>query len=236
MLVREIRYEADGRQLVGTLAVPEGRGPHPAVIISHEGPGLDDIQRARASDIAALGYVGFALDYHGDLSPFASRDDMMIRLGELFADPNRTRALAAAALNVVLAEESVDPSRVAAIGYCFGGTLALELGRSGADLKAIVGFHPGLTNVRPADSANIQGRVLVCIGADDPFIPIAHRITFESEMRDAQVDWQMQLYGGVVHSFTHPRASQAGLPGIAYDQRASEHSWAAMETLLKEVF
>jgi dienelactone hydrolase len=234
--VREVRYEADGRQLVGTLAVPDRPGPHPAVLIAHEGPGLDDIQRGRAAGIAALGYVGFALDYHGELSPFPTRDDMMVRLGELFADPERTRSLARAALDVVLAEPAVDPTRIAAIGYCFGGTLALELGRSGADIRAIVGFHPGLTNVRPADSANICGRVLVCIGADDPVIPPEHRAAFEDEMREARVDWQMHLYGGVVHSFTHPRASDAGLPGIAYDPRAAEHSWAAMRRLLDEVF
>ena len=236
MQVRNVCYEADGRQLVGTLATPQGPGPHPAVLIGHEGPGLDDIQRARAAEIAALGYVGFALDYHGDLSPFSSRDDMMGRLGDLFADPDRTRALATAALDVVLAEPTVDPTRIAAVGYCFGGTLALELGRTGADIKAIIGFHPGLTNVRPADSANIRGRVLLCIGADDPFIPREHCATFENEMRDAHVDWQMHLYGGVVHSFTHPHASEAGLPGIAYDKRACEHSWAAMRELLDEVF
>jgi dienelactone hydrolase len=234
--VREVRYEADGRQLVGTLATPDGPGPHPAVLIAHEGPGLDEIQRGRAAEIAALGYVGFALDYHGELSPFPTRDAMMVRLGELFADPDRARSLASAALDVVLADPAVDPTRIAAIGYCFGGTMALELGRTGADLRAIVGFHPGLTNVRPADSANIRGRVLVCIGADDPIIPPEHRSAFEDEMRAAHVDWQMHLYGGVVHSFTHPRASDAGLPGIAYDQRAAEHSWAAMKASLDEVF
>jgi dienelactone hydrolase len=206
------------------------------VLVAHEGPGLDDIQRGRATDIGALGYIGFALDYHGALSPFPTRDDMMTRLGELFADPDWTRAMATAALDIVLAEPSVDPARIAIIGYCFGATLALELGRTGADIKAIVGFHPGLTKVRPADSTNIRGRVLMCIGADDPLIPPEHRTAFENEMRDANVDWQMHLYGGVVHSFTHPRASEAGIPGIAYNQRAAERSWAAMRGVLNEVF
>lgn len=140
--IREVAYRADGQQLVGTLATPDGPGPHPAVLIAHEGPGLDDIQRARATEVAALGYIGFALDYHGEQSPFATRDGMMVRLGELFADPDRTRALAVAALEIVLAEPAVDPTRIAIIGYCFGGTLALELGRTGADVKAIVGFRP----------------------------------------------------------------------------------------------
>ena len=236
MRSRTVQYRADGLDLVGTLAVPERPGPHPVVLIGHEGPGLDDIQRARADEIASLGCIGFALDYHGALSPFPTRDDMMARLGELFADPDRTRALATAALDVALAEPTADASRVAAIGYCFGATVALELGRTGADLKAIVGFHPGLTNIRPADSANIRARVLMCIGADDPIIPIDDRVTFENEMRAAGVDWQIHLYGGAMHSFTHPLASLAGIPGIAYDETASARSHAAMRALLAEVF
>jgi dienelactone hydrolase len=236
MQVREVRYEADGRQLAGRLAVPDGAGPFPVVLIGHEGPGLDDIQRERASQVAALGYVGFAFDYHGELSPFASRDHMVARLDELSANPTRTRALGQAALDVVLAEPSVDAHRVAVIGYCYGATVALELGRSGADLRAIVGFHPGLRTVRPADAANIRGRVLMFVGADDPIIPIEHRVEFEQEMRNGHVDWQMHLYGGVVHSFTHPRASQAGVPGVAYNEAAANHAWSSMAALLQEVF
>ena len=142
-VVREIWYRADGLELRGTLAVPDGPGPFPAVLIGHEGPGLDHIQRHRASDVAALGYVGFALDYHGSLSPFADRDAMMDRLGELFANPERNRALGVVALAVVRREPSVDSTRIAAIGYRFGATVALELARTGADIRAVVGFHPG---------------------------------------------------------------------------------------------
>jgi dienelactone hydrolase len=233
---REVHYEADGLELVGTLAVPPGPGPHPAVLIGHEGPGLDDVQRERARDIAERGYIGLALDYHGALSPFATRDDMMLRLAALTDAPERTRALGRAALDVVLAEPSVDAARVAAIGYCYGATVALELGRSGADLRAIVGFHPGLATTRPADAANIVGRVLMFVGADDPIIPVEHRLAFEDEMRAGGVAWQLHVYGGVSHSFTHPRATEAGLPGIAYDAAAAAHSWLAMSALLAEVF
>ena len=234
--VREVRYTGDGLDLTGTLAIPDGPGPFPLVMIAHEGPGLDDIQRNRAGDVAKLGYVGFALDYHGPLSPFTDRQLMMDRLGELFADPDRTRALGLAALDAVRNEPAVDATRVAAIGYCFGATLALELGRAGADLKAIVGFHPGLTNVKPDDSRNINARVLMCIGTDDPMIPVEHRVAFETEMRKANVQFDMHLYGGVQHSFTHPLASQAGLPGIAYNERAATQSWNAMRELFVEVF
>lgn len=232
--IRTVHYEADGLRLQGTFAVPDSPHPVPAVIIGHEGPGLDDIQRDRARQIAELGYVAFALDYHGQLAPFADRDEMMQRLAQLSAEPDRTRRLARAALAVVLDEPAVDPTRIAAIGYCFGATVALELGRSGADLKAIVGFHPGLSNVRPADSANITARVVMFVGADDPLIPLEHRIEFEAEMRQAGVRADMIVYGGVVHSFTHPLASGAGLPGIAYDQRAATKSWDEMTAILHE--
>lgn len=235
--VRTVRYTADGLELEGTLAVPgDGRGPPPGVLICHEGPGLDDVQRDRATDYAELGYVAFALDYHGPLAPFADRDLMMGRLGELIADPDRTRALGRAGLDVLAAEPTVDPTRIAATGYCFGAVVAAELGRSGADLKAIVGFHPGLFSTRPQDSANIRGRVLMMIGGADPLITADERHSFEREMTEAGVDWQLHVYGGVQHSFTHPRASLANLPGIAYDERAAAHSWAEMAGLLREVF
>ena len=111
----------------------------------------------------------------------------------------------------------------------------LELARTGADIKAVVGFHPGITNVRPADSANITAKVLICVGANDPVVPLEHRTTFEAEMRAAGVDWQLHLYGGALHSFTHPRASVAGVPGIAYDERAAQRAWRAMLNLFDEV-
>ena len=232
--VREVHYQADGRQLVGRLAVPAGDGPFAGVLIAHEGPGLDDIMRSRANQLAELGYCAFALDYHGDALPFADRDAMMGRLTALIVDSDRTRALANAALEVLLTQARVDPARVAIIGYCFGGTVALELGRSGADVKAMVGFHPGLHNTRPQDSSNITGKVLMCVGDADPITDTAQRHAFEAEMRATGVDWQLHLYGGVEHSFTHPYADMAGIPGIKYDAVADRRSWASMLQLLAE--
>jgi dienelactone hydrolase len=125
---------------------------------------------------------------------------------------------------------------VAALGYCFGGTVALELARAGADLKAIVGFHPGLSSPRSEDSRNIKGKVLMCVGNDDHLIPQEQRRAFEEEMTTAGVDWQMHVYGGAVHSFTHPRADRAGLAYIRYDERADKRSWKAMLDLVDEAF
>lgn len=236
MISRTVTYEGDGLTLTGRMAIPDGTGPFPGVLIGHEGPGLDPLQLARADELAELGYVGFALDYHGPHAPFADRSHMMARLDELTSDPDRTRTLATAALDVLTAEPTVDASRVGAIGYCFGATLALELARSGADLKAIVGFHPGLTNVRPGDSANIRGSVLMIVGSEDPLIGLDERVAFEREMRAAGVDWQLHLLGGAEHSFTHPGVTDAAIPGLAYHPVAAERAKRSMLDLFGEVF
>lgn len=231
---REIHYECEGRQLVGRLAVPDGDGPFAGVLIAHEGPGHDQWQLARADRLAEEGYAAFALDYHGDLAPFADRDLMVARLDELRADPERLVRLGVAGLEQLLAVPSLDPTRVAAIGHCFGATLALEMGRQGLDLAAIVGFHPGLTTSRPEAASNIRGRVRMFVGADDPVIPLDDRLAFEDEMRAGGVDWEVHLYGKVGHSFTHPMVDRLGLPGLAYDEVADHHSWHSMLALLGE--
>jgi dienelactone hydrolase len=234
--IDDITYDVDGTTLVGRLAVPDGPGRRPAVLIAHEGNGLDDVQKDRAARFADLGYVAFALDYHGGGQPLAERDEINARLTALVDDPDRARRLARAALDLLVAQPEVDAAKVAAVGYCFGGTLVLELGRSGASLAAIVGFHPGLTTLRPEDSVNINAPVLVCVGADDPFIPPEQRRAFEAEMTAAGVDWRMYIYGGAHHSFTHPRAEVAGLPGLAYHRLTDERAWRAMLDVFAEVF
>jgi len=115
--------------------------------------------------------------------------------------------------------------------------LALELARAGADLKAMVGFHPSLTNSRPGDARNVKGKVLVCVGSEDPLTPVEARLAFEEEMRTAGVDWRMNIYGGAQHSFTHPPTdpTRRVLPGIAYHQPSAERSWRAMLDLFDEV-
>jgi dienelactone hydrolase len=236
---RDITYEADGRTMIGTLALPDDGGDdrRPGVLVCHEGPGLDDHARERARRIAdELGYVAFALDYHGDGKPITDRDQMMARLGELRSDPARTFAVGTAGLDLLRAEARTDPARLAAIGFCFGGTLSLELARGGADLKAVVGFHSGLSTVHPEDARNITGKVLALIGADDPMVHAEERRAFEEEMRAGGVDWQLVVYGGAVHSFTNQRATQVDIPGIAYDEATDRRSWQAMLDLFSEVF
>jgi dienelactone hydrolase len=232
-----IEYDVDGTIMAGYLAIDEsvgGEARRPGVLLSHEGAGQDDNVRSRAERLAALGYVAFALDYFGG-GRQPPMEEVQPRMRELIADPDATRRLGRAGLDVLTAQEGVDTGRLAAIGFCFGGTMSLELARDGAPLRVVVGFHPGLMSVRPEDSANIVASVLMCCGADDPIIPIEARNTFENEMRTANVaDWHVEVYGGVGHSFTNPAIDARGFPGFAYNERADRRSWQSMLQLFKE--
>ncbi len=235
MQLTDIAYSSEGLDLVGHLAVDESRqGRRPAVLICHDAMGLSQHPKDTARRLAELGYVAFALDYHGGGQPLAP-EEVGERFGALAGDANKVRALARAGLDVLLRSEYADADRVAAMGYCFGGTMALELARSGAQLRAAVGLHSGLSTQAPAQPGAIAGKVLVCIGADDPIVPPEQRLAFEEEMRGAGPDWRMHLYGGAVHSFTNPQADGSN-PAIKYDKRADELSWKAMLDLYDEVF
>lgn len=230
----DIEYTIDGARYVGHLAVPDGEGLRPAVLVCHEGPGITDHPRWRARRLAEeLGYVAFALDYWGGGQPLPA-DEVMTKLGGLMADPATTRHRAQAGLDVLLAHPRADHSRVGVMGYCFGGTMALELARAGAPVQAIVGFHSGLANANPADSSNITGKVLVCLGVDDPIIPRAMRSAWEDEMNAAGVDWQMHLYSGAGHSFTN-RSADGSRPGFQYHEPSDRRSWQAMTDFFLEV-
>jgi dienelactone hydrolase len=235
MQSEQIEYHIDGVRYLGHLAVPDGDDVRPAVLVCHEGPGMTDHPRHRADRLAAeLGYVAFALDYWGDGSPLPA-DEVPAKLGGLMADQATTRRRARAGLDLLLAHPRADHAHVGAMGYCFGGTMALELGRDGAPVHAIVGFHSGLANATPADAANITGKVLVCLGVDDPIIPLSQRATFEDEMNAAGVDWQMVLYSGAGHSFTN-KLADGSRPGFQYHEPSDLRSWGAMAAHFREVF
>jgi dienelactone hydrolase len=233
MKFQDIAYSADGADMVGYLATPTEGGIGPAVLLGHEGPGHSDHVRIRARRLAAMGYVAFALDYHGG-GKAIPMDQAMGALRGWWADPTGIRTRAKAALDILTAQPGVDPKRVAAIGYCFGGTTALELARAGEEIAAVVGFHAGLQTARPQDAVNIKGKVLVCIGAADPLVPPEQRTAFETEMTEAKVDWRMNLYGGVEHSFTNPDADAANMPGIKFHGLTDRRSWRAMIDLFSE--
>ena len=231
----DIEYFIDGVRYLGHMAVPDGSDVRPAVLVCHEGPGLTGHAKHRAERLAdELGYVAFALDYYGDGVPPAA-DEMPTLLGALRNDATTTRQRAFAGLEVLLAHPRVDRSRVGAIGYCFGGTMVLELGRAGAPIHAIVGFHAGLINQSPGDEANITGKVLECVGVDDPIVSASDRAAFEGEMNAAGVDWQMLLLSAAGHSFTN-KAMDGSRPGFVYHEASDRRSWKAMLSLFDEVF
>lgn len=146
------------------------------------------------------------------------------------------RERAKAGLETLKAQKQVDRNRLAAIGYCFGGTTVLELARSGADLKGTVSFHGGLATPNSADAKNITGRVLALHGADDPFVKADEVAAFQDEMRTAGVDWQLNIYGGAVHGFTNPEAGNDNKKGAAYNEKADKRSWEAMKVFFREIF
>jgi dienelactone hydrolase len=231
----EIEYHADGARLVGYLAIDDSKpGQRPGVLVAPEGGGLVDLTKSIARRLAEAGYAAFAMDYYGDGKPLADMNEVMPRITAFMADPSGIRARARAALAVLAQQPQTDPGRLAAIGYCFGGTTVLELARSGADLKAVVGFHSGLATARPQDAGQIRGKVLTCIGALDPIIPPDQRLAFEKEMTDGGVDWRMNLYGGAGHSFTNPGVGALGRPGFEYHAETDRRSWRAMLDLFDE--
>ncbi len=240
--IRNINYEADGIPMVGYFAIARDAAHQaqrrPGILVSPPGPGLGEHSKSVARRLAEAGYAAFALDYHGHGKVFTNGSEMRARLQQLIEDPHVIRSRLSKALEVLCAQPGIDPARLAAIGYCFGGTAALELARSGARIAATIGFHSGLKTVRPQDARQIVGKVLVCLGADDPLIPPAERSAFEEEMRNAGCDWQMHVYGGAQHSFTDPgadeRARTMGTQGLKYDAGADRRSWRSMLDLFDE--
>jgi dienelactone hydrolase len=229
-----LTYEADGLLMRSQLFFEPAPGPRAGVLVFPEAFGLADHAIGRAQRLAALGYVALACDLHGEGLVVGELQKALGLLEPLFDAPSRTRARAAGALHALVARPEVDAGRVAAISFCF--PISLELARSGADLRAAVGFHTLLSTKAPASAGlAIKARILVCIGADDPFIPPDQRASFETEMRDAGADWEMQVYGRTVHSFTFPDAAKRNMPDtIRYSAEADARSWTSALDLLTE--
>ncbi|MEA3038682.1 MAG: hypothetical protein QOE79_1195 [Sphingomonadales bacterium] len=231
-MLQAIDYSANGHSYRGFLADGSGGRPAPGILVAHEGGGLTDHARGRSERLAGLGYVAFALDLFGEQAP--TLDDKMALVRSLRADTAELRARGAAALAVLTGHSNVDQGRLAAIGFCFGGTAIIELARGGAPLRALVGFHAGLTPAAAEDNRAIRGKLLLCLGADDRVVPAEQRTSFLAEMTEAGVDWQLHLYGRVGHSFTNPEIDAWDFPGFRYDAEADARSWRAMRHLFEE--
>lgn len=208
----------------------------PGVLVVHEWMGLGEYEKRRAKEIAEMGYVALAADIYGKGVRAKTPEEASSLATKFRSDRDTLRSRARAALEALKGHPLVDPARVAAIGYCFGGGTVLELARSGAELAGVVSFHGNLDTPNPEDAKNIRCKVLVLHGADDPLVPQEHVLAFQDEMRSSGVDWQMVVYGGAVHSFTNPASGNDPSKGIAYNERADRRSWEAMKAFFAELF
>lgn len=210
-------------------------GKRPGVLIIHQWTGVSDHEKEAARKLASLGYNVLVADIYGKgirpQPPAAGKE-----AGRYKADRALLRTRVNAGLDVLARDERTDASKLAATGYCFGGTAAIELARSGAKVKGVVSFHGGLDSPTPADGKNIKSKVLALHGADDPFVAAKDIAAFTAEMKDHYVDWKIVSYPGAVHSFTHKAAGNDNSKGAAYNADADRDSWYQMEQFLKRLF
>ena len=230
----QIRYRDGQTPLVGALVFDQAVQPRrPGILVVHGGAGRDAHAEGRAERLAALGYVAFACDMYGD-GVAGDRGRIVACITELRADRQRLRARAQMGIDVLASDPHCD-GRIAAVGYCFGGMVVLELARSGLDLAAVVCVHGSLSTTQPAQTGAITARMLVCHGALDPHSPPPHVAAFVAEMNATGADWRLNVYGGAMHGFTHEDA-QGQTPGVAYHPRSDARSAAAIQAFLAELW
>lgn len=217
---------------------PEGQqeGEHPAVLIIHQWMGLGDYEKMRADMLAARCYNAFAVDMYGQGQRPQNREEASGFSGLFKDDPALARRRINAALDFVRNIKGVDSARTAALGYCFGGTMALELARSGADVNGVISFHGGLSTRAPAEPDTVRAAIQIHHGAADRFVPQEDVINFMMEMDMAGVDWALTQYAGAVHAFTEKDAGDDPSSGVAYNEKADIRSWAAALAFLDELF
>jgi dienelactone hydrolase len=226
--VSDLAYRDGDAHCLGVLAVPEGPGPFPGVVAVHEAWGLGAQVQRRVRMLAELGFVALAADIFGNRHIPAAPPEAFEIIGKWLGERPALRVRAGAAVSALKAHASCD-GRIAAIGYCFGGSTVLELARGGnPDLRGVVSFHGGLETPIPAEAGKVTAKILVCHGAEDELIPHAHLNAFLDEMARAGADCQTIAYTGAKHSFTNPEAKGELMPTILYDERTDLRSWRAM--------
>ncbi len=236
MITKHIDYQDGNTPLEGHLAYNETDMPKPAVLVAHDWSGRREFACKAAERIAAMGYVGFALDMYGK-GVFGADGDVegnSALMNPYFTDRALLRQRINAALQAVRQLPQVDTSRVAAMGYCFGGLCVLELARSGADVQGVISIH-GIFAPGNAANENISAKVLCLHGHDDPMVPPEQVLAFESEMTQASVDWQVHVYGGTMHAFTNPVANNPDF-GTVYKEVAANRAYQSIANFLGEIF
>ena len=240
ILGKAVDYSAQGVAMKGYLAYDESiTGKRPGVLVVHEWWGLNDYARKRARMLAELGYTALAVDMYGDGKQAMHPDDAKAFSSELMKNFDVGKARFVAAMEFLKQQASVDPSRIAAIGYCMGGGVVLHMARQGVELKGVASFHGSLTAVKPAQSGVIKAKILVLNGGADKFITPEQIEAFKQEMKAAGADFQFISYPGALHSFTNPEATELGkkfdMP-VAYNAKADKESWDEMKNFLSTIF
>lgn len=232
-----VDYRHGDTVLEGYLAYDDSiQGKRPGVIVVHEWWGINNYVRMRTEQLAKLGYIAFAIDMYGKGARARDAKEAGSLSSTYRSDCALMRSRANAGYDVLKNHPLTGARRIAAIGYCFGGTTVLEMARSGAQLVGVVSFHGSLGTPNPGDAKNIKGKVLVLHGADDPAVPPDQVMAFQDEMRKAKVDWYFVSYGGAVHSFTNPDSGNDPSRGAAYNEKADKRSWEAMKLFFAEIF
>lgn len=236
----EVRYNADGTALKGYYVYdPAVSGKRPGVLVVHEWWGHNEYARRRADMLAGLGYAAFALDMYGEGKLASHPADAMKFAGEVTKNLEMAMARFKAALDVLKKRPEVDPARIAAIGYCFGGGIVLNMARKGVDLKGVASFHGSLAAIQPARRGEVKAKILVLNGADDPFTTAKQIDAFKKEMKDAGVNLVFVNYPGAKHAFTNPLADRYGMEfklPLAYSADADMKSWEEMRRFLEKIF
>src|SRR5438067_8285875 len=234
---RELEYRQGDTVLQGFIAWDDAApGKRPGVLVVHEWWGHNAHARNQARRLAEAGYVGFALDMYGKGKVTTHPQDAQAFVSEVTKDPAVLAARFNAALEQLKRDPHVDTTRIAAIGYCFGGAVVLDMARASAPLTAVVTFHGALATKAPAQPGKVKARILVLAGGADPFVPAEQLDAFKREMQAAGARFEVVVYPGAKHGFTNPNASQYGMEQLAYNAEADRQSWAAMLKLFKEVW
>jgi dienelactone hydrolase len=236
---KTIEYKDGETVLEGLLAwddaIATEEKPAAAVLVIPEWWGNNEYSRGRAKQLAELGYVAFAIDMYGKGKVTTDPKQAGEWSGQIMKDVPARRARAAAGLKVLQDQKFVDASRIGVIGYCMGGTLAVDLARTGADLKAVVAFHAStFSAAKPEENKQINGTVLICHGAEDAFVPAGEADKFAAQMKEAGVDYVFVAFSGAVHAFTNPKADSYNVPGVKHNAEADRRSWEFMQEIFRE--
>jgi dienelactone hydrolase len=235
IITREYDYKLDTTTFKGFVAYDDAvKGRRPGILVAHEWWGLNDFSKTQTKRLAALGYVAFAVDMYGKGQTATDIAAARKLAGGVRGTPLMRQRITAG-LEALLRQDNVDPRRVAAIGFCFGGTCVLDLAYSGADVKGVVTFHGGLFSVNQDDLGRVKAKLLILHGADDPSMTRDSINQFQESLRKAGADWQMVYFGNAVHAFTNPAAGTDKTKGMAYNPLAAQRSWKDMEDFLQDV-